>query len=522
MKFIELFAGCGGLSLGLKAAGGEMVFANELSPMAAETYAFNFFNEDWTSGNLPKKTKWLSSSFSLDSFQNRLRENPYNFQFPSVNCDIKDASDLKGNLIVGNIKHLNRLIDSSKLFKESFIIAYGDGQVDLVSGGPPCQSFSMAGMRELSNERNNLPWEFAKFVGIVRPKIVLLENVQGILNAFIDGGVKYHAWFEVCKAFAKIDYIPVCFLVNAKFVGVPQNRPRFIMIGISSVYKDKLLNSNLSKVFESSIQFFQSFKSGNNPTYNQLKVYDTSNITHQSDLSGTLFEILFSKKPLSVKDAIDDLSDIHSNDSGAPWIIGKYAKNLNKIFKKTIPERFTANTEFRFNSPRVRKRFWIYQLINTVQIEESRLLRAILKGTSVDIKLESFKNLLKHEYLSEDGLSWVRFNSPSKLHNYLFELKTKKQTQRALNEKQPAPATLSIPDDACHYKELRTLTVREMARIQSFPDNFEFRSKITTGGTSRRFEVPQYTQVGNAVPPLLGLALGSVCKALLDEIKASK
>jgi DNA (cytosine-5)-methyltransferase 1 len=55
-----------------------------------------------------------------------------------------------------------------------------------------------------------------------------------------------------------------------------------------------------------------------------------------------------------------------------------------------------------------------------------------------------------------------------------------------------------------------------MARIQSFPDNFVFRSKITTGGQMRKFEVPQYTQVGNAVPPLLGIALASVVAGLLD------
>ncbi|MNC83902.1 Modification methylase AplI [compost metagenome] len=58
-----------------------------------------------------------------------------------------------------------------------------------------------------------------------------------------------------------------------------------------------------------------------------------------------------------------------------------------------------------------------------------------------------------------------------------------------------------------------------MARIQSFPDHFEFRSKVTTGGQMRQFEVPQYTQVGNAVPPLLGQALGNVVKALLDKYK---
>ena len=56
-----------------------------------------------------------------------------------------------------------------------------------------------------------------------------------------------------------------------------------------------------------------------------------------------------------------------------------------------------------------------------------------------------------------------------------------------------------------------------MARFQSFPDSFEFRSKVTTGGKMRRFEVPQYTQVGNAVPPLLGRALGLVVKNILEK-----
>ena len=74
---------------------------------------------------------------------------------------------------------------------------------------------------------------------------------------------------------------------------------------------------------------------------------------------------------------------------------------------------------------------------------------------------------------------------------------------------------MTIADDYIHYNSPRALTVREMARIQSFPDNFVFRSKITTGGQMRKFEVPQYTQVGNAVPPILGAALGSCISRLL-------
>ena len=63
----------------------------------------------------------------------------------------------------------------------------------------------------------------------------------------------------------------------------------------------------------------------------------------------------------------------------------------------------------------------------------------------------------------------------------------------------------------------RTMTVREMARFQSFPDNFEFRAKETTGSLRRRFEVPQYTQVGNAVPPLLAEAVGKHIHTILTH-----
>jgi len=104
--------------------------------------------------------------------------------------------------------------------------------------------------------------------------------------------------------------------------------------------------------------------------------------------------------------------------------------------------------------------------------------------------------------------------------DFLKRHPNKKQTQKALISDRPAPAALSIPDDACYYDEgeLRTLTVRKIARIQSFPDAFTFKSKVTTGGKMRRFEVPLYTQVGNAVPPLLGFAIGRAVKNLLMRI----
>ena len=84
----------------------------------------------------------------------------------------------------------------------------------------------------------------------------------------------------------------------------------------------------------------------------------------------------------------------------------------------------------------------------------------------------------------------------------------KKQAIRVMDPRKPAPTITSMPDDLLHYDEPRTLTVRENARLQTFPDWFSFRGKYTTGGHLRRREVPRFTQVANAVPPLLAELIG--------------
>jgi len=78
-----------------------------------------------------------------------------------------------------------------------------------------------------------------------------------------------------------------------------------------------------------------------------------------------------------------------------------------------------------------------------------------------------------------------------------------------------APTITNMPDDYLHYQEPRILTVRECARIQSFPDWYEFKSKYTTGGDMRKKEVPRYSQVGNAIPPLFAQQAGQVLKKML-------
>jgi DNA (cytosine-5)-methyltransferase 1 len=101
----------------------------------------------------------------------------------------------------------------------------------------------------------------------------------------------------------------------------------------------------------------------------------------------------------------------------------------------------------------------------------------------------------------------------------LEKLGTKKQCFTPLHPDLPSRTITTLPDDLLHYSEPRILTVRENARIQSFPDWFDFMGRYTTGGTRRREECPRYSQVGNAVPPLMAEAIGTV---LYDKLNCSK
>ena len=524
MNHIELFAGCGGLCLGLESAGFKLLTANELSPMAAQTFAFNILKEDLEKEPRAKShALWIASQYSREQMAKRLREDPRSYpEDLSVNTDLTDyGSNLKGSLVIGNVLSLNQWLEARPDVQKLLASAFGEGEVDLVSGGPPCQSFSLAGLREKNNEKNSLPWAFAKFSELVKPRVVLLENVTGILRPFKENGQLYHAWLEVAKAFAGIGYIPLTLHINAKFAGVAQNRPRFILLGVREDVFEQLvphLNATERKLFESAVAFVQKLKNQEPVNEKTLTVHDL-NTGDESVFE--MFKDSFLKplcvRPknfISVKAAIEDLrTDLEVKPS-------EYVKSLNRLFKGALaPRSAEADWSHRIidNQPRVRRRFRIYQVMSQLSNDSRRAIGSVLAGKELVIDDRVWDEVRGFEFLNEDG-KLATIATKEQFLEYLGMHLTKKQTQRALMADDPAPAALSIPDDACHYAELRTLSAREMARIQSFPDNFIFRSKMTTGGQCRKFEVPIYTQIGNAVPVLLGRALGLSVSNLLSRL----
>ena len=121
----------------------------------------------------------------------------------------------------------------------------------------------------------------------------------------------------------------------------------------------------------------------------------------------------------------------------------------------------------------------------------------------------------KHTEVVENRFK-VALNEELKSNEYRKRFKLKKSSTKILEAKKPTPTITTLPDDYIHYCEPRIMTVREYARIQSFPDTYQFKGKYTTGGKRRTQEVPRYSQIGNAIPPLFGEQAGLILKELIN------
>lgn len=188
---------------------------------------------------------------------------------------------------------------------------------------------------------------------------------------------------------------------------------------------------------------------------------------------------------VSAKQAINDLAEI---DNGQ--VVTKYKKKKCSEYQRASIKGRTPNKD---NKP-----------------IEATLLTNHQTSTHTQLVIERFSLLKEGETVHR------LLNRLNKEEKKIYI--TKKQNCKRMIAEQPSPTVLTLPDDIVHYSKNRILTVREMARLQSFDDSFEFLGKRTTGGKLRKLETPQYTLVGNAVPPLLAKAIAeNIMKALKKE-----
>ncbi len=342
LKAMSFFAGCGGLCYGIKAAGFNIVATNELQEAYKKIYIKNFSGLEFLSN---------------------------------------DITEIKDN-------EIKKIIEKQ-------------GSIDLMIGGPPCQGFSLAGKRDVHDTRNTLFQNYLHLASIIKPKVILMENVR-LLTSMKDPSGEYVSK-RILDTFKSIGYNCAFFTVNAKNYGVPQDRERVIFVGLRE----------------------------------DLKASPSIPIANY----GFKKDLFSDEKPFfSFGDAVSDLEFI---ESGENCTSDEYHKAVNH------PEHVIK---------------WLLD---------------VPEGKSA------------HENTDKELRPPSGYNTTYK--------------RQVWNEPAGTVATTYGMISGCrnvHPVATRALTTREALRLQSFPDSFKVIGKM---GDIR-------TTIGNAVPPLLGYALGEYIK----------
>jgi len=395
--FVDLFAGCGGLSEGFLKAG-----FHGLCHVDFDKYA-------------------------CDTLANRLKD--YNI----------DNEEIKRTVLTRDLTEHKTVEDILK--------CVNDVDVDLLIGGPPCQAFSTVGRAQDKNSmkndpRNYLYKHYIEILEKLNPKIFVFENVTGLLSSKPNGRKIFPL---IVKEFKKKGYDvhdkPDDIVLNSVHYGVPQIRKRVILIGIR---KDLNITSK--------------------------EVYDLIEKTHFAPIDEKKEGL---KKYRTVSDAISDLPSYlpgegeeeidFISDSKNEYVKLMRMKNNTKLYNHTTRKHNDLD----------RERYKI--------LSENRWQLKDLNEVRPDLVHYNPKHFVNRYTVQE-------FDKPGRtVVAHLYK-----------------DGNLFIHPDS---KQERTFSVREAARVQSFPDDFKFLGARTH----------QYKQVGNAVPPLMSYQIAKAIKKVLGD-----
>lgn len=456
-RVLDLFAGCGGLSLGFHSVGFNIIGAIESDDVAAASHARNFHS-------------------SASDEERRIHSLP------------RDITVTEPNQIVNE-----------------FSLGEIEDAVDVIVGGPPCQAFARVGrakLREvaehpeafLQDPRSNLYIRYLHFVEALHPLVLVMENVPDVLNF---GG--HNIAEEICETLAPKGYICAYTLLNSAFYGVPQMRERMFLIAYA-----KELNAEVA--FPPPSRWVE-----------LPKGYEGSRQVALKHLQGTLFNGFYRKSPeanstlppaVTAKEALEDLPRITLHLDGAlkrgarrfdvkvPYrediMLNEYAQLM-----RTWPG-FESNGGVLDHVIRSLPRDYdIFKRMNpgdqypeayqhALAILQERIRQLDRKGIRIKPDSQEFEQLKKQIVPPYDATKF-----PNKW--------------RKMEADHPARTLMAhLGKDGyshIHYdsNQARTISVREAARLQSFPDGFIFEGTMN----------PAFRQIGNAVPPLLAKSIAS-------------
>lgn len=357
LKVVDLFSGAGGLSRGFMDAGFDILLGIDFEDAALKTFKENHGNAD---------------VMKLDLFDH------------------------------DNLQYITNYLKERDL------------EIDVLIGGPPCQGYSLAGPRDEHDERNTLYESMVKLAKQTKPKVIVLENVPGLLKLFEGKGAQ-----RILDDFSELGYNMQSKILYAPNFGVPQIRKRVFFVGVLSGLG----------TFEYPVPFVDK------------------------------------EHYITCEQAIDDLPSLEY-DLGAEET--EYIKEPTSMYQKLMRE----------NSKK------LYNHVGTKHEDKTiELIKMVPEGKNFRALPEPYNTMFKYNE------ALTRYHS-----------------------KKPSLTINTGHRSHFHYKWNRIPTVRESARLQSFPDDFIF-----YGNKSQ-----QYRQVGNAVPPLLGKAVGLKVKELFSASKGGK
>ena len=453
---IDLFAGAGGFSLGLRRAGFDVLLANECSVDAEWTYRHNILGNT-LEGSFPVRPDEPSTrarkAYRTKARQQMLRDREVLSQ------------DFERRMRGGDIREV--LTD---FWLRKWLERHPAG-VDLLVAGPPCQGFSCAGRAFQDDDRNLLVHEAIRVIDILQPRIAILENVPGMLERYA------HLIRKIGQRLShggrnQPGYYVYAELVHGEPLGVPQTRRRLLFVAVRRDVVHPSARERLPRLL--------------------FPVACPYSRPPDGRLLGAAVPVGSS---LTANEILGDLAG-----TPAPYGTGN-----------SWTQRYRRNERYRQSGFRreVRALPWQYLNGGIVHSPDDATLKEYFNHEASSHRPDVVRKLgllrtaatsSPEARMNRCRSGWLRRQFSDQFPEHV----TKKQSQRVLlGDEWPMLTVTSLPDDIVHHSENRIPTVREIARLQTFPDWFEFKGVRTTGAERRRagIYVPQYTQVANAVPP---------------------
>ncbi len=464
-RVLDLFAGCGGLSLGFKSVGFDIEGAVEFDPLAAQSHALNFYRQ----------------SKALQALHGKPR----------------DITKTEPEHIIAELK-MSADVSSS---------------IDVIIGGPPCQAFARVGrakLREVADHpeafrldaRGNLYLRYLAYVRKLQPLALLMENVPDVLNY---GG--HNIAHEMCEVLSEMGYICKYTLLNAAYYGVPQMRERMFLIA----YAKELGADDVE--FPSPTHWVELPKGYEGSRQVALKALESIFAYIYYIPSPGASKLL--KPAVTAREALDDLPHITHHLEGR-------LKRGTRRFDQRIPYpegvKPSRYGELMRNWPGFENHEGVSDHVIRSLPRDYAIFRRMEPG---DQYPEAYQHALdlfeeKLEVLAQEG-KIIQKGTPEyeKVKRQIvppYDDSKFPNKWRKMEPDKPARTLMAhLGKDSyshIHYDstQARTISVREAARLQSFPDGFEFCGTMN----------PAFRQIGNAVPPLLARA---IAKKMMEAIQ---